>query len=219
MSEHSATNPADPYESLRHAMVANQLRARQIHDRRILAAFESVPRHRFVPTDLQEEAYEDRPLPIGQGQTISQPFVVAHMLELAQVEAGSRVLDIGGGSGYQAALLDWLGCEVVSVEIVPQLARLERQRLEALGYRRVTVIEGDCQQVLLDQPPFQTMIAAAAPASVPQALLKHLTPGGRLVMPIGSLEQQLLVIEKRPDGTTHEISHGRVSFVPMTGEN
>jgi protein-L-isoaspartate(D-aspartate) O-methyltransferase len=219
MIQQSDSRPHDPFQPQRDQMVDRQLRGRQITDPHILEAFLSVPRHEFVPPESQSRAYEDGPLGIGYGQTISQPYVVAFMLQLAQVQAGDDVLDIGGGSGYQAALLDAIGCQVVSVEIVPELAQAERTRLAELDYRRVNVLAGDVLRVLAPEQAFDAILAAAAPADLPQQLLEHLAPGGRLVMPVGAHDQQLVVIEKRADGTLHEMKHGRVSFVPMTGDN
>jgi protein-L-isoaspartate(D-aspartate) O-methyltransferase len=219
MSHYASNNENDDFREQRQQMVERQLRPRGIADARILAAFLQVPRHEFVPPELQQQAYEDRPHPIGHGQTISQPFVVALMLGLAQVEPGDRVLDVGGGSGYQAALLAELGYQVVSVEIVEELAQAQQQRLQELGYQQVEVIAGDCLRVIDRERTFKAIIAAAAPREVPQRLIENLTPGGRLVMPVGSHDQELVVIEKRTDGTLNEMPQGRVSFVPMTGEN
>ncbi len=207
--------PTDSTE-LRERMVREQLRTRGIHDPRVLAAMSAVPRHRFVPADLIERAYEDSPLPIGHGQTISQPYVVALMAELAAPDAGSRVLEIGTGCGYQAAVLAELAREVVTIEIVKSLARDAAERLAALGYANVRVRHGDGHRGAPDVAPFDAILVAAAPEAVPAALLDQLAPGGRLVLPVGVAQQELRVYRRTAGGI--EMDHVcPVSFVPMTG--
>lgn len=202
----------------RRQMVDSQLRARGITDAKVLKALENVPRHRFVlPSDYQN-AYQDSPLPIGHGQTISQPYIVALMTQLAVPERKSRVLDVGTGSGYQAAILAELVDRVYSVEIVPELAREARERLHDLGYEHVEVRLGDGYRGWPDAAPFDVILVAAAPNHVPQPLIEQLAPGGKLVIPVGRFYQQLMVIEKRRDGGVFRRIVAPVSFVPMTGE-
>jgi protein-L-isoaspartate(D-aspartate) O-methyltransferase len=209
------TMPTD-WSELRERMVRDQLRARGVHDPRVLAAMATVPRHEFVPAALVERAYEDSPLPIGHGQTISQPYVVALMAELAAPDPGSRVLEIGTGCGYQAAVLAVLAREVVTIEIVASLAREAAERLAALGYANVRVRHGDGHRGAPDVAPFDAILVAAAPEHVPAALLDQLAPGGRLVLPVGLAEQELRVYRRTADGIVME-HVCPVSFVPMTG--
>jgi protein-L-isoaspartate(D-aspartate) O-methyltransferase len=213
----------DPHEDpqliqARRQMVDRDLRGRDIEDRRVLEAMARVPRHRFVAKDLQYAAYADHPLPIGQGQTISQPYIVALMTQLARPGPKSRALDIGTGSGYQAAVLGELCKEVFSIEIVKPLAEEATKRLAELGYKNVTVRQGDGYRGWPKHAPFDVIIVAAAPDHVPQPLLEQLAPGGRLVIPVGRWYQELTVIEKRKDGTLRRTSVVPVAFVPMTGE-
>lgn len=199
-------------------MVALQLRERDIRDPRVLEAMGRVRRHEFVPAGLEPMAYDDDPLPIGRGQTISQPYMVALMTQAAAPALTDRVLDVGTGSGYQAAVLAELAGEVYSIEIVEHLARESRERLARLGYWNVTVRWGDGWKGWPEHAPFQAIILAAAPREVPPALLEQLAPGGRLVLPVGDgLEQQLLLITKRPDGSFDRRQVAPVRFVPMTG--
>jgi protein-L-isoaspartate(D-aspartate) O-methyltransferase len=186
---------------------------------RVLVALAQVPRHEFVPDRLRTVAYENRPLPIGYGQTISQPFIVALMTDLLQLEPGHRVLEIGTGSGYQAAVLAEITPEVYSIEIVPGLAEESAARLKRLGYTRVATRLGDGYQGWPERAPFDAIIVTAAPTRVPPPLLSQLKPGGRLVIPVGSpfLTQYLLLITKRPDGTLSTREILPVAFVPLTG--
>lgn len=202
----------------RRAMVEADLAGRDITDRRVLDAMGRVPRHQFVPLELRPNAYDDRPLPIGFGQTISQPYIVALMTQLAQPRAESRALDVGTGSGYQAAVLAELCKEVYGIEIVESLAKDAAERLRRLGYSNVTVRAGDGYRGWPEKAPFDLIIVAAAPDHVPPALVEQLAPGGRLVLPVGRSYQQLIVVEKLPDGTTRQRRAGAVAFVPMTGE-
>lgn len=206
------------YALLRKRMVDDQLRARDIVDQQVLRAMGSVCRHRFVPPRLADSAYEDHPLPIGHGQTISQPYIVALMTQLIRPNRDSRVLDIGTGSGYQAAVLAELCKEVYSIEILGPLAEQAKARLAALGYKNVTVRQGDGYQGWRDRGPFDAIVVAAAASHVPEPLLEQLAPGGRLVMPVGHLFQELLLMEKQPDGQIKRRSVAPVAFVPMTGE-
>ncbi|NUQ64813.1 MAG: protein-L-isoaspartate(D-aspartate) O-methyltransferase [Pirellulales bacterium] len=199
-------------------MVDEQLRGRDITDAKVLEVMGRVPRHRFVAESQQDSAYEDYPLPIGHGQTISQPYIVALMTQLAVPKPESRALDIGTGSGYQAAVLAELCKEVYSIEIVEPLAVEARGRLERLGYKNVTVRTGDGYRGWPEKAPFDVVLVAAAPEQVPEPLIEQLAPGGRLVIPVGGFFQELLVIEKKEDGSIERKSVAPVRFVPMTGE-
>lgn len=208
----------DPYADRRREMVENQLRARDITDQRVLEVMARVPRHRFVPEDQQRRAYNDHPLPIGHGQTISQPYIVALMTQLAAPKPGDRALDVGTGSGYQAAVLAELCKEVFSIEIVEPLAEQAKKRLAELGYKNVQVRAGDGYRGWPEHAPFDVIIVAAAPTHVPQPLVDQLAPGGRLVLPVGGYPQQLTLITKGADGTIRRRVIAPVLFVPMTGE-
>jgi protein-L-isoaspartate(D-aspartate) O-methyltransferase len=203
---------------LRRQMVREQLRERDITDTRVLAVMERVPRHLFVPPSQLKYAYNDYPLPIGHDQTISQPYIVALMTQLAQTGPKARALDIGTGSGYQAAVLAELCQQVYSIEIVEPLAKEAKRRLADLGYRNVEVRHGDGYRGWPEHAPFDLIIVAAAPDHVPQPLIEQLAPGGRLVLPVGRLFQDLLVVEKLADGKTRRQKVIPVAFVPMTGE-
>ena len=208
----------DPVAS-RAWMVERQLRSRGIADERVLAALEAVPREAFVPEWIRGAAHADEALPIEAGQTISQPFIVARMTELLHVGPGDRVLDIGTGSGYQAAVLAELGCRVVSIERIPELADSARARLERLGYAdRVEVRLGDGSLGDPRGAPWCGIVVAAAAPAIPAALREQLDPdGGRLVLPVGSAaHQELIVVERRGDDW-RETSDGPVMFVPLIG--
>ena len=207
----------DLYVAARNRMVDDQIAARGIRDSAVLAAMRRVPRHEFVPERWREEAYADHPLPIGEEQTISQPYIVALMTELAAVGPGTRVLEVGTGSGYQAAVLAELGAEVHTIEIVAPLARQARATLERLGYGRVHVRHGDGYRGWPEAAPFTAIVVTAAPPEVPPELLAQLALGGRLVIPVGTSDQELQVHERTADG----IRIRRVipvRFVPMTGD-
>ena len=198
-------------------MVQTQIQARGVHDPSVLAAMRTVPRAEFVPPELRERAFEDGPLAIGHGQTISQPYVVAAMSEALHVRPGHRVLEVGTGSGYQAAVLVALGAAVFGVEVVPELAAAARERLARLalpGPGRVTVTVADGYRGLPAHAPFDRIVVTAAPPEVPQALVDQLVEGGRMVLPVGDEEQWLVVVEKRPDGP-HRTPLFPVRFVPM----
>jgi protein-L-isoaspartate(D-aspartate) O-methyltransferase len=200
-------------------MVEEQLKARDIVDPRVLEAMGDVPRHLFVAPEQWPVAYEDRPLPIPEGQTISQPYIVALMTQLADPDPGDTALDVGTGSGYQAAVLADLVDRVHGIEIHCPLADAARERLDRLGYDNVEVRCGDGYRGWPEHAPFDVIILAAAPPEVPPALDEQLAPGGRLVLPVGDrFSQQLIVIEKRPDGSTTRRTVAPVAFVPMTGE-
>lgn len=206
----------DPTEA-RRRMVDEQLAGRDVTDEAVLSAMRRVPRHRFVGDDMQRQAYADRPLPIGHGATISQPYVVAKMTELARVRPGDRVLDVGTGSGYQAAVLAEMGAEVHGVEIVPDLAERAGRLLAELGYE-VEVRAGDGYAGWPEHAPFDAIIVAAAAPTLPKPLVEQLAPGGRLVIPMGRGVQDLMVIEKDERGGVRIETIFPVQFVPMTGE-
>jgi protein-L-isoaspartate(D-aspartate) O-methyltransferase len=202
---------------LREEMVRTQLAGRDISSPAVLQAMERVPRHRFVPTRMRLRAYEDNPLSIGQKQTISQPYIVALMSQLSGVQRGAKVLEIGTGSGYQAAVLAEMGAEVYSIEIVALLAESARLALDETDYSSVKSRVGDGYQGWPSEAPFDAILVTAAPPSIPQPLLEQLKVGGRLVIPVGDLRQELVVVERRPDGFVRRSVAG-VLFVPMTGE-
>ncbi len=198
----------------RQTMVDDHIRGRGITDQRVLAAMRSVPRERFVPETVTGQAYADHPLPIGYGQTISQPYIVAYMSETLQVTKSSKVLEIGTGSGYQAAILGELAGEVYSIEIVPELADRARQTLDALGYKNIHVRTGDGYRGWPEQAPFDRIMVTAAPDHVPQPLVDQLATGGRLVIPVGRTEQDLLLITRTPTGVVQQRTIP-VRFVPL----
>ena len=198
-------------------MVERQLRARGIADPAVLAALGAVPRHRFVPARLAESAYDDRPLPIGYDQTISQPYVVAYMTEAAALSGDAKVLEIGTGSGYQAAVLAEIAQRVHTIEIVPELAERSRALLADLGYDNVEVRTGDGYRGWPSEAPFDAIVVTAAPDHVPPALVEQLAAGARLVIPVGRFTQEILVVTKTAGGATTEATLP-VRFVPMTGE-
>lgn len=205
-------------ELLRREMVERQLRKRGIRDERVLAAMLSVPRHEFIPPELAGEAYTDHPLPIGHGQTISQPFMVAAMAEALELSGGERVLEIGAGSGYQAAVLSLLAREVYTVEMHEDLAVESAERLRRLGYANVRVHVGDGTLGWPDQAPFEAIIVTAAAPEVPPPLVAQLAEDGRLIVPVGTPdEQRLLRVEKHGDEFTQRaLYHCR--FVPLVGQ-
>jgi protein-L-isoaspartate(D-aspartate) O-methyltransferase len=214
----NAAAESGDWAAARRTMVDEQLRGRDIVDPRVLAAMQAVPRHRFVPETLQHAAYFDRALPIGQGQTISQPYIVALMTQLAGVGPASRVLEIGTGSGYQAAVLAEICQEVHSIEIVAPLAESAGALLADLGYANVTVRHGDGYEGSPAHAPFDAILVTAAPHHVPQPLVDQLAVGGRMVLPLGTDSQELVVLEKQPDGELARSVVAPVMFVPMTGE-
>ncbi len=206
-----------PPEQLRARMVERQLRDRGIGDERVLAAMGRVPRELFVPAHVRGRAYEDEALPIGHDQTISQPYMVARMCELLDVRPGDRVLDVGTGSGYQAAVLAELGGEVDSIERVEELAEQARRNLAAAGYERVRVHVGDGSVGLPERAPFTRIVVAAAAPEQPPSLFEQLEADGRLVVPVGRFGiQELELVVRTPDGPT-VIRSVPCRFVPLVG--
>ncbi len=214
----SAAAAAD-YPRLRQEMVATQLRSRDIWDRRVLEAMGKVPRHEFVPQAVRHFAYEDHPLPIGLGQTISQPYIVALMTQLADPKEGARALEIGTGSGYQAAVLAELVDQVYTIEIVPELARRSGALLQRLGYENVHARAGDGYLGWPEAAPFDVILVTAAAGRVPEPLQQQLAEGGRLVIPVGDpgTVQKLLLLTKE-EGKIRRQNVLAVRFVPMTGK-
>lgn len=208
----------DPFLARREAMVVGQIEARGVRDPRVLKAMREVPRHEFVPVALRGAAYDDRPLSIGLGQTISQPYIVAYMTEALQLKPGDKVLEIGTGSGYQAAVLAGIADKVFSIEIVCELERSAKETLLRLGYSSVRTVCADGYKGWPEEAPFDAIMVTAAPGHVPQPLLDQLKPGGRLVMPVGThLSQELILMRRTATGFKKE-SLIPVIFVPMTGE-
>ena len=206
------------FETERRRMVDEQIEAREIVDPRVLAAMRQVPRHEFVPAAERAHAYDDRPLPIGEGQTISQPYIVALMTQLAAAGPGAKVLEVGTGSGYQAAVLAACGAEVYSIEIVDALAKRAQHDLARLGFAKVHVRSGDGYRGWPEVAPFDAILVTAAAPRVPPALLEQLRVGGRLVIPVGETghEQSLQVHVRTETGVeVHDVVP--VRFVPMTG--
>jgi len=200
----------------RERMVSDQIEARGIRNPDVLRVMRTTPRHLFVPTKLRSIAYADQPVPIGYGATISQPYIVALMTELLAPSKKHRILEIGTGSGYQAAILGQLAAKVYTVEIIPELARSASTRLRDLGYANVDIRQGDGYEGWPEQAPFDGIILTAAAPEVPWTLITQLAPKGRLVAPVGTMwMQELVVIDKRPNGTIRRRSVCPVLFVPM----
>jgi protein-L-isoaspartate(D-aspartate) O-methyltransferase len=210
----TSASAEDPYRERRARMVAEQIEARGVRDRRVLAAVAKVPRHQFVPESLRDDAYDDSPLPIGFGQTISQPYIVAYMTEMLRVEPGHKVLEIGTGSGYQAAVLGELASNVYSVELLPELAARATAALRSAGYTAVQVRTGDGYQGWPEHAPFDRIIVTAAPDAVPRALVDQLAEGGRLVIPVGTASQFIRIVTRR-QGRIEEETTIPVRFVPL----
>ena len=208
--------PAQDYQQQRARMVRTQIEARGVQDAAVLRAMRAVPRHQFVPEQHVGDAYEDRPLPIGYGQTISQPYMVAYMTELLELEPGDRVLEIGTGSGYQAAVLAEITDSVYTIEIVEALASTARERLHRLGYDEVQVQHTDGYYGWTEHAPFDAIVVTAAAEFIPPPLVEQLKNGGRMVIPVGSpfFTQTLTLVEKQ-DGETTTHSLTPVRFVPF----
>ena len=214
----TSTTAADPYTGARAAMVHEQIAGRGVRNSAVLAALSKVERHRFVPEEYVRAAYADHPLPIGYGQTISQPYIVALMSEALETKPGDRVLEIGTGSGYQAAVLAEMGVEVYTVEIIPELARQAAAVLDELGYTKVQTQNADGYFGWEAHAPYDAIIVTAAPDHLPQALGQQLKEGGRLVIPIGPVGSvQTLWLFEKQNGELTATNLGAVSFVPLTG--
>ena len=216
----SCTQNDPKFADLRKLMIKNQLRSRGINNEGVLKVMRSVERHKFVPKNYQDRAYSDGPLPIGYGQTISQPYIVAFMTEQLQVSSQHKVLEIGTGSGYQAAILGELAKHVYTIEIIPELAEGAKNILNSLGYNNITVRAGDGYKGWPDEGPFERIMVTAAPTDVPQTLVDQLAPGGRMIIPVGAqfLVQYLWVIEKDYQETVTKKKILPVRFVPMVKE-
>ncbi len=208
----------DRYQTVRNYMVHQHIELRGVRDPEVLRAMRSVPRHEFVPQDYLEKAYADQPLPIGYGQTISQPYIVAAMTELLQLKQGDRILEIGTGSGYQAAILAELTDEVYSVEIIEELYERATELLLRLGYTQIKTKHGDGYYGWEEHAPYDAIVVTAAPDHIPQPLINQLSDGGRMVIPVGpqGTFQTLWLIEKDGEKVTSTSMMG-VVFVPLTG--
>ena len=203
------------FAAQRHRMVEKQLKPRGIEDKRVLAAMAKVPREEFIPMDTRAEAYEDGPLPIGYDQTISQPYIVAFMTEQLRPKSSDRVLEIGSGSGYQAAVLAELVADVYTIDIIEPLVKTAEATLQCLGYKNVHIKVGDGYKGWLEEAPFDAIIVTCAPEKVPQPLIDQLKDGGRMVIPVGErFAQQLYLLEKK-NGQLKESATLPVRFVPM----
>lgn len=196
-------------------MVSRQIAARGITDRRVIEVMKNTPRHYFVPANMVKYAYYDNPLPIAEGQTISQPYIVALMTELLQLKGSEKVLEIGTGSGYQAAILSPLVDTCYTIELLKPLADTAQAIFKRLGYQNIVARQGDGYQGWPEQAPFDRIIITAAPEEIPQKLVEQLKPGGRMVVPVGKLNQELIVITKKADGSISQENIIPVRFVPM----
>jgi protein-L-isoaspartate(D-aspartate) O-methyltransferase len=213
----NSTTVRDSFAVQRDAMVDEQIRARGVEAPAVLNAMRKVPRHRFVPANVRAMAYEDHPLPIGSGQTISQPYIVAYMTEAAEISPRDKVLEIGTGSGYQAAILGEVAREVYTIEIIPELAETARKTLAELGYANVHAKAGNGYLGWPEHAPFDAILVTAAPDEIPQALVDQLALGGRMVVPVGEIVQNMMIIERTRTGVI-ERQTIPVRFVPMTGK-
>lgn len=210
---------SDSYRFERERMVEHQLKKRGIHNAQLLEAFKRVPRHLFVPENLRDQAYADGPLPIGEGQTISQPYMTAIMTQSAQVVPGNRVLEIGSGSGYQSAILAELGAEVYTIERIPELLERGRQALRHLNYPRVHTRMGNGTLGWEDEAPFDVILVTAGAPETPRPLLEQLVVGGRLVIPLEEGYSQVLYVVRRSKEGFHKERGERCTFVPLIGEH
>jgi protein-L-isoaspartate(D-aspartate) O-methyltransferase len=218
----SPTSPGtgEDYSAARTEMVEYQIRQRGVRDPNVLEAMEAVPRDQFVPEEYVQTAYSDGPLPIGHGQTISQPYIVAVMTELLELEPGYKVLEIGTGSGYQAAILAEITDEVYTMEIIPELAQSARERLTSLGYDTVRASNADGYYGWAEFAPFDAIIVTAAPDHIPQPLVEQLKDGGRMVIPVGPVGwYQTLWLITKENGEAEYHNKGGVQFVPLTGQH
>jgi protein-L-isoaspartate(D-aspartate) O-methyltransferase len=218
-AEEAAPEDDEKWAEKREEMVAGTIGARGVSAPEVLAAMRNVPRHEFVPRDKRRIAYTDQPLPIGHGQTISQPYIVAYMTEVLDLNPGDKVLEIGTGSGYQAAVLAEITDEVYTIEIIDELAESAAERLRRLGYNEVRVKNADGYYGWDEYAPFDAIIVTAAAGHVPSPLINQLAPGGRIVIPIGGVYQvqQLTLLEKSAEGEMYSRQLMSVRFVPFTG--
>jgi protein-L-isoaspartate(D-aspartate) O-methyltransferase len=217
VSEKKQIEPIDRFDQMRLKMVEYQIEARGIKDRRVLEAIRKVPRHLFVPENLQDIAYNDEPLPIGSGQTISQPYIVAYMTEILRLQEGDRVLEIGTGSGYQAAVLAELVDSVFTIEILPGLSKKAAQVLNDLKYENIFFKVGNGFYGWPEKAPFDAIIVTAAPEKIPQPLVDQLSLGGRMIIPVGDFFQELYLMRNTEAGIKKE-KKLPVRFVPLQGE-
>jgi len=208
------------FASEREDMVERQLRRRGITEPDILDAFRAVPREAFVGEDVSQHAYGDYPLPIGAGQTISQPYIVALMIQAAAIGAGDKVLEVGAGSGYAAAVISRIADKVIGIERHHELVETARERLRRLGYANVEIVEGDGTRGWPDEAPYDAVLAAASGSHVPESLIAQLVPGGRLIIPLGEpgWAQELVKVTRLTDGSLKRENLGGVRFVPLIGE-
>jgi protein-L-isoaspartate(D-aspartate) O-methyltransferase len=204
----------------RERMVERQIESRGIRDPKILEAFRCVPREMFVSEEHAELAYGDHPLPIEAGQTISQPYIVALMIEAAEIEPGDKILEVGAGSGYAAAVMSRIARQVIAIERQAELAKVASERIERLGYDNVRIVEGDGTRGYAEEAPFDAILAAASGSHVPETLVEQLAEGGRIVMPLGDAGwvQKLVKVTKGPRGRLIREDLGGVRFVPLIGE-
>jgi protein-L-isoaspartate(D-aspartate) O-methyltransferase len=207
----------DPYKEQRLAMVENQIIARGVKDTLVLQAMKKVERHHFVPENLRHLAYADEPLPIGSNQTISQPYIVAYMTEALNLKSGEKILEIGTGSGYQAAVLAEISDSIFTIEIIEKLARQAKKKIKELGYNQILCRTGDGYQGWPEEAPFDCIIVTAAPPHIPETLIDQLKDGGRMIVPVGEWFQELVLISKINE-KIEEKKLIPVRFVPMTGE-
>jgi len=215
MRRMSSSSDTSVFTTLRERMVASQLRARRVGDERVLEAMARVPRHEFAPQTYRDQAYEDHPLPIGEGQTISQPYIVALMLEALALSPADKVLEVGTGSGYVTALLAELAAQVFSVERHAVLANSARDLLARMGYSNFRVIVGDGGQGFVEYSPYDAIIVSAAAPGVPGALLAQLTEGGRLIIPVGTADSQQLQLIRMENGQPQTTLRELCRFVPL----
>jgi protein-L-isoaspartate(D-aspartate) O-methyltransferase len=214
----NSSDETAPFSQMRQRMVDAQLRARGIGDERVLDTMLRVPRHEFAPERYRDQAYEDHPLPIGEGQTISQPYIVARMLEALALKPTDRVLEVGTGSGYLTALLAELAAQVFSVERHAALAEAAKELLARMGYSNVRVIVGDGSQGYAEGAPYDAIIVSAAAAEVPRALLKQLAEGGRMIIPVGAVDSQQLQLIRMESSQPRISLHELCRFVPLVAE-
>ncbi|MFQ5581858.1 MAG: protein-L-isoaspartate(D-aspartate) O-methyltransferase [Mariprofundaceae bacterium] len=214
------SNTPDPFASMRGQMVETQIEHRGVHDARVLASMRKVPRHEFVLQGNKRQAYDDHPLPIGFGQTISQPYIVAYMCELAGLDQSSRVLEVGTGSAYHASVMAQIAAHVYSIEIVPELAARAQKRVKKLGYKNISIRNADGYYGWSEAAPFDAIIVTAATDHIPPPLIKQLREGGRMVIPLGhAFFVQKLVLAEKIDGRVRSRDMLPVRFVPLTGSH